>query len=140
LKPFTDFTTYTYSAQYLRCTAFALKGLREKIMGDLVAINLRSRVLRADRGLEDKIRECVEIFQKTGTYQSALNVCRAACPGCDVGFSQRLPEGQFRVEVRYDNLLHEGEGETEAAALMDAILHISDAIGAEQSTDGRVQN
>lgn len=109
-------------------------------MGDLVAINFRSRVLRADQGLEDKTRECIEIFQKTGTYQSALNVCRAACPGCDVGVAQRLHDGRFRVEVRYDNLLHEGEGETEAAALMDAILHISDAIGTEQPGDGRAQN
>jgi len=28
--------------------------------------------------------------------------------------------------VRYDNLLHDGEGPTEAAALVDAVLRISE--------------
>ena len=101
-------------------------------MGELVAINFRSSVIRTDRGREEKVRECLETFQKTGTYEAALNVCRAACPGCEVGRAQLSPGGRWMVEIRYDNLLHEGEGQTEAGALINAILHISETIEAEQ--------
>jgi hypothetical protein len=42
-----------------------------------------------------------------------------------------LPGGRWMVEVRYDNLQHEGEGGTETAALIDAILHISETVAGE---------
>ena len=101
-------------------------------MGELVTINFRSRGIRIDRALEAKVRDCLKAFDQTGTYDAALKLCRTACPGCQVGLAQALPDGRWIVEVRYDNLLHEGEGETAAAALADAVLQISKTIKAEQ--------
>jgi hypothetical protein len=101
-------------------------------MGELVTINFRSRTIRVDRALEAKVRDCLKAFDQTGTYVAALKLCRTACPGCQVGLAQALPDGRWIVEVRYDNLLHEGEGETVAAALADAVLQISKTIEAEQ--------
>jgi hypothetical protein len=100
-------------------------------MGGLVAIDFGSRVIRTDRDLENKVRECLKAFEKMGAYATALNLCRTACPGCEVGLTRVLPGGRWLVEVRYDNLLHEGAGETEAAALIDAILHISETVAGE---------
>jgi hypothetical protein len=101
-------------------------------MAELVTINFRLRAIRVDRALEAKVRDCLKAFDQTGTYDAALKLCRTACPGCQVGFVQALPDGRWIVEVRYDNLLHEGEGVTVAAALADAVLQISKTIEAEQ--------
>jgi hypothetical protein len=101
-------------------------------MGELVTINFRSRGIRIDRALEAKVRDCLKTFDQTGTYDAALKLCRTACPGCEVGLAQALSDGRWIVEVRYDNLWHEGEGVTAAAALADAVLQISKTIVAEQ--------
>ena len=85
-------------------------------MGELITIDFESRAIRADRVLEVKVRECLKHFEEMGTYDTALNLRRAACPGCEVGLAHVLSDGRWVVEVRYDNLLHEGEGETTAAA------------------------
>ena len=100
-------------------------------MGELVTINFRSQAIRTDRAPEVKVRDCLKAFNETGTYDAALKLCRT-CPDCEVGLAQALSNGRWLVEVRYDNLLHEGEGETEAAALVDAVLQILETIGAEQ--------
>ena len=100
-------------------------------MGELITIDFQSRAIRADRALKIKVRECLKTFEEMGTYDTALNLCRAACPGCEVGLAQVLSDGRWIVEVRYDNLMHEGEGETAAAALADAVLNISETIDAE---------
>ena len=100
-------------------------------MGELVTINFRSRVIRTDRALEVKVRDCLKAFHETGTYNAALKLCRTACPDCEVGLAQALSDGRWLVVVRYD-LLHEGEGETAAAALVDAVLQILETIGAER--------
>ena len=92
----------------------------------MVTINFRSRAIRTDRALEVKVRDCLKAFDQTGTYDAALKLCRTACP--EVGLAQALPDGRWIVEVRYDNLLHEGEGETAAAAVVDAVLQISKTI------------
>ena len=99
-------------------------------MGELVTINFRA--IRTDRALELKVRDCLKAFDQTGTYDAALKLCRTACPGSEVGLAQALPDGRWIVEVRYDNLWHEGEGVTAAAALADAVLQISKTIVAEQ--------
>ena len=101
-------------------------------MGKLGTINFRSRGIRIDRALEVKVRDCLKAFNETGTYNAALKLCRTACPDCEVGLAQALSDGRWLVEVRYDNLFHEGEGETAAAALADAVLQISKTIVAEQ--------
>ena len=101
-------------------------------MGELVTINFRSQAIRTNRALEARVRDCLKAFNETGTYDAALKLCRTACPDCEVGLAQALSNGRWLVEVRYDNLLHEGEGETAAAALADAVLEILETIGAEQ--------
>ena len=97
-------------------------------MAELITVDFQSRAIRADRALEIRVRECLKIFEEMGTYELALDLCRAACPGCEVGLAHVLSDGRWIVEVRYDNLLHEGGGETAAAALVDAVLHISQTI------------
>ena len=101
-------------------------------MGKLVTIDFRSRAIRTDRALEPKVRDCLKAFDQTGTYDAALKLCRTACPDSEVGLAQVLPDGRWIVEVRYDNLLHEGEGKTAAAALADAVLQILKTIEAAQ--------
>jgi len=101
-------------------------------MGELVTKNFRLQAFRTDRALEVRVRDCLKAFNETGTYDAALKLCRTVCPDGEVGLAQALSNGRWLVEVRYDNLLHEGEGETAAAALADAVLQISKAIGAEQ--------
>ena len=101
-------------------------------MGELVTINVRSRAIRTNRGLELKVRDCLKAFNETGTYNAALKLCRTACPDCEIEGAQALSNGRWSVEVRYDNLLHDGEGETVAAALVDAVLQILETIGAER--------
>jgi hypothetical protein len=96
-------------------------------MGKVVAVAFRSKALQVERSLESRVRECVKDFSESGSFMSAQNLCRAAFPSCEIYDSRRLANGKWAVEIRYDNLLHEGEGQTEAAALVDAILWISEA-------------
>lgn len=105
-------------------------------MGKIVTIDFQSRVIRTDPQRETQVRQRVRDFEETGTYEAALNLCRSACPECEVGQAHSLPNGWWLIEVRYDNLLHEGKGETPAAALVAAILSISEVIEAEDGSKG----
>lgn len=100
-------------------------------MGDVIAITFRSKALRVERSLENRVRECLNDYSDSGSWKSAQNLCRVAFPSCEIHGSRRLPNGKWAVEVRYDHLLHEGEGQTEAAALVDAIMWISEATRCE---------
>jgi hypothetical protein len=93
-------------------------------MGELVSIAFRSKELRVDRSIEKKVQECLTEFEKTGSFQSAQKLRQVTLPTSEFFASRPLPNGKFVVEIRYDNLLHEGEGATEAAALVDAVMHI----------------
>jgi hypothetical protein len=97
-------------------------------VGELVAIEFRSKALRVDRSLEGRVQECLKEFANSGSIQSAQNLRQAAFPTSEFYASRCLPDGSWVVEIRYDNLLHEGEGPTEAAALVDAVMRISEAI------------
>jgi hypothetical protein len=98
-------------------------------MGELVSIAFRSKELRVDRSIENKVQECLTHFEKTGSFQSAQKLRQIALPTSEFFASRSLPDGKWVVEIRYDNLLHEGEGPTQAAALVDAVVRISDSIG-----------
>ena len=102
-------------------------------MGELTAIDFGSRAIWKNRAIEARARECVKTFEEPGTYDAALSLCRTSCPNSEVGLARLLADGRWMVEVRYDNLLHEGEGETAAAALVDAVLQISETIEAESA-------
>lgn len=104
---------------------------------NIVAIDFRSKVLRTEEKYASKVRECLQAFEIAGTYEAALSLCRTACPSCEVGEAQRLPSGIWFIEVRYDHLLHEGEGESAAAALIAALLHISEVTDFEDKSEGR---
>ena len=97
-------------------------------MGELVAIEFRSKALRVDRLLESRVQECLKEFAKSGSLQSAQNLRHVIFPTSEFYAARCLPDGSWVVEIRYDNLLHEGEGQTEAAALVDAVMQISEAI------------
>ena len=93
-------------------------------MGDLVSIAFCSKELRVDRSMEKKVQECLSEFEKTGSLQSAQKLRQLALPTSEFFASRSLPDGSWTVEIRYDNLLHDGEGPTKAAALIDAIKRI----------------
>ena len=96
-------------------------------MGDLVTIEFASKALRVERSLADKARKCLDEFLKYGSFKSAEKLRLIAIPASEFAGALCLPDGSWIAEIRYDNLLHEGEGETEAAALVDAILRIAEA-------------
>mgnify|MGYP001291982876 CR=1 FL=1 len=106
-------------------------------MGNLVAIDFQSRVIRTDQQHEGRVRKCLAEFEESGSYETALSLCRTACPGSEVGLAQRLPDGRWVIELRYDNIIHEGSGDSEAGALIDAILQISEATDAEDQATSR---
>ena len=93
-------------------------------MGELVSISFRSKELRVDRSIEKKVQECLTEFEKTGSFQSAQKRRQLALPTSEFFASRPLADGNWVVEIRYDNLLHDGEGATEAAALVDAVMQI----------------
>jgi hypothetical protein len=96
-------------------------------VGELIAIEFRSKALRVDRSLEGRVQECLKEFEKSGSIHSAQNLRHVAFPTSEFYGARCLPDGSWVVEIRYDNLLHEGEGPTEAAALVDAVMRISEA-------------
>src|ERR1700722_17353257 len=91
-------------------------------MGELVSISFRSKELRVDRSIEKKVQECLREFEKTGSIQCAQKLRQLALPTSEFLASRSLADGNWVVEIRYDNLLHEGEGATEAAGLVDAVM------------------
>jgi hypothetical protein len=93
-------------------------------MGDLVSLTFLSKELRSDRSIRKKVQECLTEFEKTGSFHSAQKLRQIALPTSEFFASRSLPDGSWAVEIRYDNLLHDGEGPTEAAALFDAIKRI----------------
>jgi hypothetical protein len=97
-------------------------------VGELVTIEFRSKSLGVDRSLEGRVQECLKEFANSGSFNSAQNLRHLAFPTSEYYASRCLPDGRWVVEIRYDNLLHEGEGPTEAAALVDAVMRISEAI------------
>jgi hypothetical protein len=100
----------------------------ERNMGELVSIEFRSKELRVDRSIEKKVQECLTEFENTASFQSAQKLRQIALPTSEFFASRSLPDGKWVVEIRYDNLLHEGEGSTQAAALVDAVIRIAHSI------------
>jgi len=94
----------------------------------LIAVEFGSQKLSVERSVEGRVRSCLELFQKTQSFKDADNLRRVAFPSSVLYGSQLLGADHWRVEVLYNNLIHEGEGSTEAAALIDAVQHISAAI------------
>lgn len=74
-------------------------------------------------------QECLRHFVELGDDHFGSQLCDLAFPGARLRDLHVNEQGLWAVEVIYDNLLHGGEGRTEAAALMDALLNISSALG-----------
>src|ERR1700682_3900385 len=97
-------------------------------MGELVAIEFRSKSLRVDRSVESRVQECLKEFAKSGSLQSAQNLRQAVFPTSEFYAARCLPDDSWVAEIRDDNLLHEGEGATGAGARVDGVIRISEAI------------
>lgn len=54
----------------------------------------------------------------------------AALPDLEVTWTFSTPDGVWIAEVNYDNILHEGEGPTQAKAIANAILRIMEHLSA----------
>ena len=100
-------------------------------MGKLVAVEFGSKHLQVVRSIEGKVRRCLQDFMQSGSFRDADNLRRMALPESRLYGSRLVSTEHWLVEVVYDNLIHEGEGKTEAAALVDAIQRISEAIKSE---------
>lgn len=61
------------------------------------------------------------------SWESAEALCFRALPSCDV-YSVRPSSCGWCVEIEYDNLLHEGKGATQLAALSDALRGILEVL------------
>lgn len=91
-------------------------------MSNLPVLNLRPS--KTDRAEDDRVRKLLQEFSESGSLQTAERLRQIALPASDFAGSICLSHGQWIAEIRYDHLLHEGEGQTEAAALVDAVLRI----------------
>lgn len=80
-----------------------------------------SKTVRAE---DDRVRKLLQEFSESGSLQTAERLRKIALPESDFAGSLCLSEVQWIAEIRYDHLLHEGEGQTKAAALVDAVLRI----------------
>ena len=61
---------------------------------------------------------------------------REAYPSAEIDSLDCMPDGTWVAEVRFDNLLFEGIGTSEASALAAAILEISDCLRPEFAARG----
>ena len=83
--------------------------------------------LKDERSLDRAARECLSEFSKSGSFSAAQRLRQVAFPTSEFAGSLLLPNNRWIAEIRFDHLLHEGEGETEAAALVDAVLRMLEA-------------
>jgi hypothetical protein len=93
-------------------------------MGELIRRIFGSK----DEESQDRaVRECLSEFLKSKSFSVAQRLRHIAFPSSQFAGSLLLPNDRWIAEIRYDHLLHEGEGETEAAALVDAVLRMLEA-------------
>jgi hypothetical protein len=96
-------------------------------LGKLVSIKFQSQISRVEQLARAKVRECLEEFSKSGSFSAADALRRAAFPKSEYVGSHERADGVWLAEIRYDHLLHEGVGTSQAAALVNAVLHMCDA-------------
>jgi len=104
-------------------------------MHELIVVDFHSRELQLKWCRESRVREYLRKFLETGSFESAQKLCCNAIPTSEFYSSQCLPDGTWIATIRFDNLLHEGGGPTEAAALIDAITRISEVIDSRPRDD-----
>jgi hypothetical protein len=93
-------------------------------MSEFVESSFRSNAWRIGWSLDSVDRDRLRDFLSSGLFECAQDVCRAAFPASELYASYCWPDGSWTAEVLYDNLLHDGVGPTEAAALINAIKRI----------------
>ena len=107
---------------------FTYRNIRpEKAMSGLWTSDLQSLSTRL--GWKGAEQECLRHFVELGDDHFASQLCDLAFPGARLRDLHVNEQGVWTAEVIYDNLLHGGEGYTEAAAPVDALLNISSAVG-----------
>jgi len=93
-------------------------------MSEFVESSFRSEAWKIGWSLDSVDRDRLRGFLDLGAFECAQDVCRAAVPSSEFYGSYCWPDGNWTAEIIYDNLLHDGDGPTEAAALIDAIKKI----------------
>jgi hypothetical protein len=78
--------------------------------------------------LQKLLRVCLQHYEQFKTIQDAQRLRSAVLPSSELVALSRMPDGIWLAELRYDNLLHEGWGESEAAAVVDAVAKIVETI------------
>ncbi len=84
----------------------------------------RKDLFRSNLFSSGKLAEYLNQFEQSGTFESAERFRRLVLPQSVLYDSQRCSDGKWTVELRFDDVLHHGEGQTEAAALVDAVVRI----------------
>lgn len=69
----------------------------------------------------------LEEISNTNSWEDAERLCLGALSSCEI-YSVRPASAGWAVELEYDNLLHEGEGDTPIAALSNALRGILETL------------
>ena len=77
-------------------------------------------------------------FLSAASLEGAQNLCSAAFPKSELYSLHVFPDDLWVAEIRYDNILHEGAGTSEASALANAISVINAALRGGQQDEHRL--
>lgn len=97
-------------------------------MAELIGLDFWSRNVQRRSLGRSEVRDCLRKYLVTESFENAQKLCRKVFPTSEFYSSQRTPDGSWIATIRFDNLLHDGEGPTEASALVDAIVRIAEML------------
>jgi hypothetical protein len=94
----------------------------------LISLEFHRKPVRVEKSLGGKLSRALEEFEKKRSFLAGQDLRVAVLPNSEFHRSWRQPNGIWIAELRYDNLIHQGEGPSEGAALVDAVLGIVNVI------------
>lgn len=97
-------------------------------MPELIVIEPQAGNLRRSWSMKARARVRLQEFLRSRSFESAQSLCSTVIPTSEFYASQCFSDGHWTATIRFDNLLHDGEGDSEVAALLDAIRQITQAI------------
>ena len=97
-------------------------------MHELTVVDFPSKELGPNRAGTSRVGDALRKFLESGSFESAQKLCVSAIPTSEFYSSQCLADGSWIATIRFDNLLHDGEGPTEVAALVDVVARVCDVI------------
>lgn len=98
-------------------------------MSDVIEIDFRNSSLKTLRNFGgERVRFCIMQLVRSPSYEAAQELCSTMFPRSEIYSSESHPDGSWTVSIRFDNLLHEGGGQSEMQALVDCLLRIADIV------------